>query len=254
MNKLISLMYHDVYDVSVTESGFQNIGALIYKTSKLTFEDQLKSIARYCDEKLINKENIYLTFDDGGKSFLSIIAPTIEKYGFRGYFFITTRLINSLGFLTTEDIIELDQRGHFIGTHSHSHPKNISALTYTELESEWVESVKILEGILMKSIKHASIPGGFYSNDSLVALKNIGIKVIFTSKPSTSYAIQNGIKVFGRHPITSEMKTKDVMNLLKPYSIIRIKQLTKWRILQFAKRYLGRLYFTIQNIILNRSF
>lgn len=245
-------MYHDVFDNSFIESGFQNIGAIKYKIYRQPFEEQIKTITTYCEEMLIDKENVFLTFDDGGKSFFTIIAPVLEKCGFKGYFFITTQFINTTGFLTSQEIIELDRRGHFIGVHSHTHPQNISALGLDQIKYEWEQSLITLDRILNKKVSYASIPGGFYSNDSLSVLKNIGVKVIFTSKPSSSYALQNGVKVIGRYSVTREMKTEDVLNLMKPYSINKLKQWIKWRILKLAKKILGKFYFKIQTSILNK--
>ena len=229
MNTVVALMYHDVFNLSVTESGFQNIGAIKYKISRQSFEDQIKTISNYCEKQQINKESICLTFDDGGISFLTIIAPILEKYGFKGYFFISTKLINAFGFLTAKNIVELDVRGHIIGTHSHSHPKNISELSYWQIKSEWVESTVILKAILKKSIEHASIPGGFFSSASEKALFSIGVNVIFTSNPTSSIKFVNSKMIIGRYCITQGMASEVIVNLLKPFSLSRIMFSLRWK-------------------------
>jgi peptidoglycan/xylan/chitin deacetylase (PgdA/CDA1 family) len=245
-------MYHDVFDYSSTESGFQNVGAIKYKLSKQSFEEQIKTIAGYCEEQLINKEDIYLTFDDGGESFLTIIAPVLERYGLKGFFFISTQFIGHAGFLSAQEIIELDKRGHFIGVHSHSHPQNISLLDLDEIKYEWCHSLNILKGIISKSVQYASIPNGFFSKDSLLILRECGVKIIFSSEPKSSYKDHNGLKLIGRYTVTREMKTKDVLKLLKPYSFIKMKQFIKWRILKLVKIILGKFYFNIRTLIMNK--
>lgn len=240
-------MYHDVYNSEVSESGFQNIGAINYKISRQSFDIQISELSYLCKNKKMENKNVCLTFDDGGISFLTVIAPILEKYGFTGYFFITTKLINSVGFLTSDDILELDRRGHIIGTHSHSHPKNISALSDSEIELEWVKSINILEDILKKPIEYASIPGGFYSRVSAKILFSIGIKAIFTSNPSTVVKLVGTKMIIGRYSVTQDMTTKDVTEILNPYSLIRLEKTIKWNMLKLLKLILGEYYFILRN-------
>lgn len=77
-------MYHDVYIKNPLETGFQSKGANIYKLSIDDFDKQISSLVKY-------KNKIRLTFDDGGISFHSVIAPILEKYGFKGFFFYFNR-------------------------------------------------------------------------------------------------------------------------------------------------------------------
>jgi len=160
--KLVFLMYHDVFDSSFSESGFQNVSAIKYKISRHSFEEQIKEIATYCNSRSISSNDVFFTFDDGGKSFFTFIGPILEKFGFRGYFFISTMFIGQPGFLTDQEIVELDRRGHFIGVHSHSHPPNISSLGFDQIKYEWQQSLLILNKILNKNVRYASIPGGFF--------------------------------------------------------------------------------------------
>lgn len=245
--KKISLMYHDVFNDSFTESGFQNKSALKYKISRQAFENQISIISLYCESHLINKNNICLTFDDGGISFLRVIAPILEKFGFKGYFFIATKLINTTGFLSELNIVELDLRGHIIGTHSHSHPQNISVLSDGEIEYEWAKSITILAKILQKPIAFASIPNGFFSYCSRKVLFANGIDTIFTSNPTSSVKVIDNKMILGRFPVSSGMTPKDVVLLIKQFSILRIEQKIKWHLLKILKLTLGKYYFNLRN-------
>jgi len=247
MTKMISLMYHDVYSLSATESGFQNDGAIKYKISKKIFKEHIEQISIYCVNHFIEKKNILLTFDDGGNSFLTVIAPILEMYGFRGYFFITTKLINTPGFLTSEAIKQLDIRGHVIGTHSHTHPINISTLSDQGIEYEWVASLQILKDILKKSVEYASIPGGFFSSFSAKVLFSKGVNVIFTSNPSTSIKFEDTKMIIGRYSVTQGMTSREVLDILRPFSMIRIKLAIYWNMLNIAKLILGKNYFKLRN-------
>ena len=75
-------------------------------------------------------------------------ASLLESRGWRGHFFIVTGRIGKPGFVTARQIRELHERGHHIGSHSHSHPDAFSELSDEELIREWSESRRILGEIL----------------------------------------------------------------------------------------------------------
>ena len=88
-------MYHDIVTKTDKSSGFQNDSAFQYKVEESAFEEQVKAL---------QGKDVVFTFDDGGESFLTKIAPILEKYGFKGVFFISTKYIGTQGFLTKEQV------------------------------------------------------------------------------------------------------------------------------------------------------
>lgn len=246
----ISFMYHDVFNSDVNESGFKNIGAIPYKLKSNDFEHQISLIAEFCESRQIEKNQVALTFDDGGESFHSIIAPVLEKYGFFGYFFITTEFIGSRGFMDSKQIIDLQQRGHIIGTHSHTHPKNIAELSITEIDIEWSKSVEILNKILSEKICTASIPGGFYSEKSRISLKKNGINMIFTSIPTHKIKQYQNQYIVGRYTIKKGTTYEDILRLLKNNSLSQFYEYSKWRGLAMIRSLLGNNYYLIREILL----
>lgn len=248
-NNSISLMYHDVIDRQVVISGFQNPEAQKYKIERTTFEEQIGMISRILESKKISKSNLYLTFDDGGVSFVDIIAPILEKYGFKGYFFITTNFINQKGFVSENSIAELDKRGHFIGIHSHTHPPNISLLKKEQLKFEWEKSMEILKGILKKDILFASIPSGFFSQQSLSVLSQNGVRMIFTSEPNSSIKEKKGVKIMGRYVITKNTKNEELVDLMQPISFIRFRKIAVWKTLSLIKMVMGKNYFRLKKLV-----
>lgn len=251
MKDLICLMYHDVYVTSVAESGIQTRGAEKYKISKKEFTKQIQAISEYYELKNISKNRVLITFDDGGSSFYSLIAPILKMYDFKGFFFITTSFIGKKGFLTSEEIISLHSWGNFIGTHSNTHPGMLTSLPFQELEEEWLRSINILESILQSKILHASIPGGSYSTEMADILIANGIKYIFTSKPTKKIQyLYNNCEVIGRFAILNTMTVKEVMNLFKPISLMRFKQFMKWNLLGLIKTAFGQNYLKVRKRLL----
>jgi len=62
--------------------------------------------------------SVLLTFDDGALSAYSLVAQELEDFGWRGHFFVTSNWIGRPGFLERQQIREIQQRGHLIGSHS----------------------------------------------------------------------------------------------------------------------------------------
>lgn len=247
-------MYHDVFHNDIKESGFQNTGAIPYKLNSISFEDQVCIISRFCDSGKLEKSQVALTFDDGGESAHSIIAPILEKYGFKGFFFITTSLIGNRGFMNKEQILDLHNRGHYIGAHSHTHPKNIAVLSVNEIAYEWSKSVGTLNKIISSQIEVASIPGGFYSEQSRIQLSECGIKMIFTSTPTKKIEHNSdNQQIIGRFTIKNETSSEVVSQLLNNNSVALMYQFAKWRGLALIRSALGNNYYRIREVLLKRQ-
>ena len=65
--------------------------------------------------------SVSLTFDDGNAN-QAAAAATMDRYGVKGTFFITTGWIGSPGYLSQNDLTVLAAAGHEIGGHTVTHP------------------------------------------------------------------------------------------------------------------------------------
>lgn len=236
----IVLMYHDVYEKHTTESGFNTLGAIHYKISKDTFIAHLDAISAYCISSGIEKDSVVFTFDDGGVSFYTIIAPFLEKYGWKGHFFISTKQIGTDGFLNVDQIKELKARGHIIGSHSHHHLV-LTEMSLEEVESELKQSANILSAIIGERISTISIPNGYYSNKILDLVVDEGLTTIYTSKPTTKEQTYKHANLIGRYAISFNTTATDVMRIIKQSSLCARMEM-KYNILQLVKRVLGPNY------------
>ncbi len=241
------LMYHDVYAKDVKESGFNTPGAIHYKISEDVFIKHVEAISNYCASKGINKDDIVFTFDDGGVSFYTIIAPILEKYGWKGHFFISTKYIGTDGFLTVGQIKELSRRGHVIGSHSHQH-KVLTELSVNDVENELCTSVKILSDILGKPICSISIPNGYYNREILNIVYKNGLQIVYTSTPTSLIKRMANIILVGRYAVVYNTQPEDVISILSS-SFLRFRMKFKYQILQLVKQLLGTYYSKIKMAI-----
>jgi len=250
--KAVTLLYHDVIqNEDYAASGFQSGDANFYKLTEETFVEHLEAI---CQKYQLKAEGLkalslnghtpfFISFDDGGSSFLNPIADILERLGWVGIFFISTDYIDTPGFLTRDEVKELADRGHIIGSHSCSHPVKITNYSYDEILAEWSKSKDVLESIIGTEVTTASIPGGFLSKDIEKSAAEAGYLSLFTSEPQKKIYFVDGCMVLGRYSIAQGATTKVAVRLAnKRFSPYQARQYAFWNVKKFAKKYCGALY------------
>lgn len=266
---LHALMYHDVIpdDADHGISGFPGHDAAIYKLTLSTFRRHLEALARRCPSPpvLLGAESDpplpaasppwALTFDDGGASAYEWIAPALEKQGWKGHFFVTTARIGDPGFLTENQIKDLHQRGHRLGSHSHTHPVPISALSEATIAAEWQTSVSRLAEITGEPTRVGSVPGGFFSRGVGEVAANAGIRYLFTSDP-VSYASRHpghACLILGRYAVKHRTLPETAASLAVGAPIQQASQRWIWSATGLAKRVGGDSYIRLRRALLNRN-
>ena len=222
-----TFLYHDVCD-EPNISGFSRLGALPYKHTWRLFSENIESMLdsgiSFSDLSDINFESneILLTFDDGGGSFIDIAKYLYDK-GIVAFFFITTSMIGKKGFVTISDICEIHKMGHVIGTHSHSHPAIFRDLSDDDQFKEWRISIDILSNILNKEIIHASIPGGDIDSNVYKICVDCGLRFIFNSEPDLKIRLYKGAYIIGRLSCKNTTSTRQIGRWLNGKGIFLIK-------------------------------
>lgn len=245
-------MYHDSYINDKRESGFRLAGADVYKIRPENFEHQLELIDNYLKSKKLNKDSIRFTFDDGGVSFYTVFAPLLEKYGYKGYFFISTQFIGDDGFMTEDQIKELDKRGHVIGGHSHSHRQLMNTLSFDELLKDWSICTEKLESIVGHKVTCCSLPCGYMSDNMMGALNQLGYKDVYTSEALDGFYVLNRMRIYGRYGLKESMSDEYVLSIVaSPLTRLKIK--ARKALLNFAKKIMGGSYVTFREQFLNKK-
>lgn len=235
------LMFHDVYRKTPSESGFLGAGPDLYKLS----EENFAEIVRYiCEHK--HKDEYLFTFDDGGMSSYTIIAPILEKFNIRGIFFIVTGSIGTLGFMSREQIVELDRRGHTIGSHSHTH-RRLSSIPREEVYNEWKKSKDILEAIVGHDVTIASIPNGYQSDFVLSEAVRSGYTDMYTSTPTCRVSRKMSLELFGRFVVMKGTSTAEINRL--DSKCIRTYRYLRAKLLLFAQKVMGSYYKKVRNYL-----
>ena len=121
---------------------------------------------------------IMVTFDDSHEEHYSIAAKELEKYGFRGVFFIMTVAIDKPRYLSHQEIKALSDEGHTVACHTYDHPM------LTKLpDDQWSKQIdkprETLEKITGKPVDYFAYPFGGWNQRAVDEVKKRGIMAAF---------------------------------------------------------------------------
>lgn len=250
--RIISLLFHDIYVSDPDESGFIGPTASHYKISERTFGRHLDMLDQVLTmppvlvtettDTMRDKVPVSFTVDDGGISYHSIIAESLESRGWRGHCFVTTGYIGKRGFLDKSHLRDLHARGHLIGSHSVTHRERMSLCDPQTVYREWIESRKALEDILGAEVTCASVPGGYYSPLVARAASEAGLKILFTSEPEPSGKFVGDCMVLGRFAVRKNWTPEYVKRLVANDPGVLYRERLTWKGKKALKAFLGKAY------------
>ncbi|RRB07370.1 polysaccharide deacetylase family protein [Larkinella rosea] len=180
------LCYHQVRDWRPKDS--ENARSYIMPIQ--VFKDQIKMLAdsgyhSISPDQLyaylttgaaLPEKPVLITFDDGDEEQHGIAAPELEKYGFKGTFFIMTASIGRRGYqhyMDKQQIKDLADRGHTIGCHTWDH-HSVKKYTAADWVTQIEQPTKKLEEITGKPVRHFAYPFGLWNHEATVELKKRG--------------------------------------------------------------------------------
>jgi peptidoglycan/xylan/chitin deacetylase (PgdA/CDA1 family) len=220
-SEIACLMYHEVTD-DPASTGLQRLSAYRYTLTPGAFVEHLSRFAAAvrAPEQVTGValdapgRHLLLTFDDGGKSAL-YAAGEMARRGWKAHFFIVTSRIGEPTFLDRAGLLELQQQGHLVGTHSHTHPDIFRDLTRAQMLDEWRTSRAILEDLLGEPCVAGSVPGGDISAEVLDGAGEAGLRFLFTSEPWTTPRKVGDCWILGRACCKAGMSADSVEHLVR---------------------------------------
>ncbi|MFL0682558.1 MAG: polysaccharide deacetylase family protein [Algoriphagus aquaeductus] len=123
-------------------------------------------------------KSVMISFDDTRADHYASAAPILEKYGFRGAFFITTVSIGKPGYMNREQIRDLSDRGHAIGLHTWDH-QDLRKIAADQWEIQIDRPKALLEEITGKKVTSLAYPFGLWNPEVIRQIKARGLKSAF---------------------------------------------------------------------------
>jgi hypothetical protein len=113
---------------------------------------------------------VTLSFDDGSKTQYINGWPIMQKYEFRGTFYITTGNLDGFWYMTPQMVRTLYKSGNHIGAHTINH-KNLTTISSDEVDNQLKQPQEFLERLLDTEIKDFATPFGAVNPSILTQIK-----------------------------------------------------------------------------------
>jgi peptidoglycan/xylan/chitin deacetylase (PgdA/CDA1 family) len=126
------------------------------------------------------RRDVNITFDDGNRSDAEIALRELATRSLTATFFVVAGRIDREGFLGRDDLEELVEAGHALGSHGMEH-RPWRGLGRLELERELKTSKETLEAIAGRPVIQLSCPFGSYDRRVLRGAFATGYELVFTS-------------------------------------------------------------------------
>jgi peptidoglycan/xylan/chitin deacetylase (PgdA/CDA1 family) len=182
------LCYHQIREWRETDSKT----AQNYIVPVQAFRDQLKMLAdsgyhTILPDQLyaylttgaaLPSKPVMLTFDDTDLEQFTVARPEMDKYGFKGVFFIMTVSLGRPRYMSKEQVKELSDAGHSIGSHTWDH-HNVKQYQGQDWITQIEKPSKQLEAITGKPISYFAYPFGLWNPQAIPQLKQRGMVAAF---------------------------------------------------------------------------
>ncbi|WP_240348297.1 polysaccharide deacetylase family protein [Longitalea arenae] len=182
------LCYHQIRDWKPTDSKT----AQAYIVPPASFAEQMKMLAdsgyhtilpdqlyAYLNEGTpLPSKPVMLTFDDTDLDQYTVAKPIMDKYNFKGVFFVMTVSIGRPRYMTKEQIKDLSDEGHTIASHTWDH-HNVKKYQGNDWVTQIEKPTKQLEAITGKPIKYFAYPFGLWNPQAIPELKKRGMIAAF---------------------------------------------------------------------------
>jgi len=182
------LCYHHIRNFSAGESS--NMKS--YSVTPAAFAEQMKTLHdsgynTILPEQLYNylvhdavlpAKPVMLTFDDTDKEQFTLGATEMNKYGFKGVFFLMTIAIDRKRYMSKAELKELADSAHAVEAHTWDHHM-VTKYKGGDWDTQFVRPKKKIEEITGKPVNYFAYPFGLWNKEAIPELKKAGYKMAF---------------------------------------------------------------------------
>lgn len=128
----------------------------------------------------IPHNSVVITFDDGYANNYDQAFPVLKKYGFPATIFAVAGLVGQDGYLTWDQIREMERSGVTVGSHTLDHPY-LPELSTEEQRRQIMDSKLLLEQGTGHRIDHFAYPSGGFDESSKALVREAGYQAACTT-------------------------------------------------------------------------
>lgn len=140
--------------------------------------------ALYKGGKLPSKP-VMISVDDGYVDDLTRILPALQRFHMVATFFVITGRMTEPGFVSADQIRQLDHAGMDVGDHT-AHHVDLRLLTASQLRSETAGSKQVLESVLGHPVYYFAYPFGAYDANVVSAVHAAGFTLAYSTAGGTT--------------------------------------------------------------------
>ena len=187
------LCYHHIRNFSSRQSESMKS----YSVTPAAFAEQMKTLSDsgyqtvlpdqlydyLVHGKTLPPKPVMITFDDTDEEQYSIGAAELQKYGFKGVYFIMTIAINRPRYMSAQQIKSLADSGHEIAAHTWDHHM-VTKYVGAQWDTQMLRPRAKLESITGKPVKYFAYPFGLWNRQAIPEIKsrNYDLAFILSSK------------------------------------------------------------------------
>jgi len=181
------LTYHHVGIPSVSKHRLNTVTALSFKHQMsflkrhgfqvVSFEDFVEGAK---EGRSFNRNTVVLQFDDGYEDNYTYAFPILKKHGFPATVFLVSDKVGTPGFLTWDQIKEMEKYNFVVGAHTRHHVY-LPGVSEAQAQDEIAGSKKTIEDHLGHKIDYFCYPSGGFTEEIKNFVQDAGYKAAVTT-------------------------------------------------------------------------
>lgn len=136
----------------------------------------------------LDRKTMALTFDDGYDDFYTAAWPILKKNGFEATAYIVGGFVGRPGYMTWEQVVELDAAGIDIGAHSLTHP-DLTKETAAVVQAQIAGSKSMIEEHLGHPVLDFCYPSGRFNAAVVNQVRQAGFRDATSTVPGVFESI-----------------------------------------------------------------
>jgi peptidoglycan/xylan/chitin deacetylase (PgdA/CDA1 family) len=133
---------------------------------------------------------VIISVDDGYVDDVTRILPALQRFHMVATFFVITGRMTEPGFLSADQIRQLDRAGMDVGDHT-AHHVDLRLLTASQLNTETAGSRHVLQHVLGHPVYFFAYPFGAFNDTVVSAVKAAGFTMAYTTAGGTTESTSN---------------------------------------------------------------